>query len=312
LHWEQAGTLPITRPDISLCYLTVDRLDTATVLAVAAWPQAGTHPTPGQSASFISLTGGQTWQPFAYTWAPQIVRLGTTNGTTYALVDSNDPASPHLVASTDGLQTWHPNDQAISATGQKVWDFIINSGNNTILAQVGKDGVPVRQLWSSQDGGLTWASEPVPTVEQYVFGAATTAAPRPVCAGYYDGAQPAQASNHLYRSADGGTRWSERPGLNLRASVAVGPANAGEVGPAHIVAVTADGAVLALDNGSPTPQFYRLPVGGTLWQPLGGLPLAQRMVVFYEQPAGSGVLWAFIVATDPATPDAYIFTANYA
>src|SRR5579859_863252 len=126
------------------------------------------HSDPTRTSKVCPMPCGHSCVA-ALAWSAESTRLASTNGTAYAVVESNDPSAPHLIASTDAMRSWHPIDQAISITGQHVLDFVVYPGTRTILVQVGTDGAPDRALWDTQDGGHTWRSDPVPSVEQYAF-----------------------------------------------------------------------------------------------------------------------------------------------
>jgi hypothetical protein len=299
-----------------VCYLTVDSLNPATVIAVVAWPPAGNHPTPDQTASYLSVTGGRTWRALPDLRTAEITHLACVGGITYAFFAGNNAADRRLMASTDSLRTWHPIDQAIAATGQHVWDFEVEPGTRTLLAEVGKDGVPTRQLWITSDGGQDWNALAGPVAEEYVAeryvaatGTARTLAT--VCAGNYDVSRAPGAPNQLFCSVDGGAHWHALPGLNLPAAVAAGPARVGQIAPVQLLGITSEGAVLALDDGFATPRIYRLPAGARQWQVIGSLPSAQRMVVLYVPSAGRGMLWASNAGALPVVPEDLLYTSTY-
>lgn len=310
LRWEQVGTLPSQRSDANLCYLTVDSLNPATLIAVVAWPPAGNHPTPDQTASYLSVTGGQTWQALSDLRTAEITRLVTVDGIAYAFLAGNNAADRRLMASTDSLRTWHPVDQGIVATGQHVWDFGVEPGTRTILAEVGNDGVPTRQLWITSDGGQDWNALAGPVAEQYVVATGTARTLATVCAGNYDVSRAPGAPNQMFCSVDSGAHWHALPGLNLPAAVAAGPARVGQIAPVQLLGITSDGAVLALDDGFATPRIYRLPTGARRWQVIGSLPTAQRMVVLYVPSAGRGMLWASNAGALPVVPEDLLYTST--
>lgn len=190
-------------------------------------------------------------------------------------------------------------------------DFVVAPGNTTIWTQVGKDGVPTRQFWTTRDGGQTWNPQPAPLAEQYAIGPKTSSTAETICATNYSASHGAGASNQLFCSSDGGGHWSTRDGLNVPATIAVGPAHAGEIPPIQLLAVASDGAVLALDDGSPTPRIYRLPAGASQWQLIAALPIPARMVVIYCPQPGAGVLWASNMGGQAAQPNKMLFTASY-
>ncbi|MGH2487349.1 MAG: WD40/YVTN/BNR-like repeat-containing protein [Ktedonobacterales bacterium] len=311
LHWQQVGRLPITRADLNVCYLTVDTLNPGIVIAVAAWGAVNGHPTSGQTASFVTFTGGQTWRPLSDASSAQIARFTTNHGVTYAYFDGVNSADRHLMVSANGMQTWHAIDQAIVATGQSVLDFTVAPDGVVIWAQAGKDGVPTRSLWVSRDAGQTWSPQPGPTAEQYVFGAGSAPTLETICASEYDGSRIASAPNLLSCSEDGGGHWNARLGLNIPASVVTGPAHVGQSAPIQLLGVASDGSVLALDDGSATPTIYRLANAAQQWRLIGALPVAARMVVVYYPQPGTGVLWASSAGAQPVQPTSMVYTTNY-
>ncbi len=311
LHWQQVGTLPIQQPDANLCFLTVDSLSPANIIAVVAWPLAGNHPTPDQTATYLSVTGGQSWQALPGLLSAQIAHFATVSGITYAFFDGNNAADRRLMASTDNLRTWHAIDQAIVATGQHVWDFVVEPGTQTILAQVGSEGVPTRQLWISRDGGQNWNSQLGPAAEQYVATNGSSQTLGTVCASNYDVLHTPSAPNQIFCSVDSGAHWHALPGLNIPAVVAVGPAQIGQVAPIQLLGITSDGTVLALDDGFATPRIYSLPAGAQQWRLIGSLPTPQRMVVIYLPSSGPGILWASNAGALPVVPDDLLYTSTY-
>ena len=185
----------------------------------------------GHDVFTASHDGGRTWAPIAAD-LPSLDIHGFTR-------DPADPARMWAYLATGGL--WQSTDFGSHWTrvdqDNIIYPVAIRAGATTTLL-----GVDASGLVTSADGGRTWTSLGAPPTYPLTSLAATPDG-RVLLAGSPDG---------LYRSSDGGRTW----------------AKTGYVGSAFAVAVSADGATVALV--SKEAEFFRSQDGGGSWPGPGG------------------------------------------
>lgn len=180
----------------------------------------------GHDVFTASRDGGRTWAPIAAD-LPNLDIHGFTR-------DPADPARMWAFLATGGL--WQSTDFGAHWTRVRqdniIYPLAIRAGAITTLL-----GVDVTGLVTSADGGGTWTPLGAPPTYPLTSLAATPDG-RILFAGSPDG---------LFRSSDGGRTW----------------AKTGYVGSAFAIAVSADGAVVALV--SKEAEFFRSADGGGSW-----------------------------------------------
>ncbi|WP_328967506.1 F510_1955 family glycosylhydrolase [Streptomyces sp. NBC_00239] len=143
--------------------------------------------------------------------------------------------SPHLglIRSTDAGQTW----TTVSAGGEADFHSLLQAGENVY----GLDS-QTSQIWASKDAGATWERRAkIPSGDL----AAHPGAPQEVWAATRDG---------LLHSTDGGATFEPVPGAPALAAVE-------RPAPDQLIALAADGKVLAGGDGTSWTERGRLPQG---------------------------------------------------
>jgi hypothetical protein len=318
-HWRRMTDPP--GPPINQCFLQVDALDPAIVIAsgrsipLYSTAPAGTPPVlmanGGGEFADITFDGGATWQEPTGDAAPSGgEESATSGGTTYGIrCCFTSPSSyPRLAVSHDGMRSWTPVDAAIVTVGQGVQAFSYRPDTGELLAQAYNVNTLVGSLWESSDGGAHWSELPIPAINYYDF----YVTQQPVrgqhwrlCvetfknvpgAGGYRGPPTA-----IVCSDDGGYHWASRPlpGASGSGFTLLGMSNSGDL--------------LAESGGSGIDRLYRLADGSDQWQIFDTAPGAGVSTTLVSSP-GAGVLWAVPVPPSlytPFDPRGRIYTKDY-
>jgi photosystem II stability/assembly factor-like uncharacterized protein len=318
-HWQRMTDPP--GPPINQCFLQVDTLDPAIVVAYGrsiplySTPPVGTPPTlmanGGGEFSAVTFDGGVTWQQPAGDSSSGIEGFATSGRTIYAVrCCASDPSSGlRLMVSRDGMRTWTPVDAAIVAAGQGVSTFFYRPDTGELLAMAYGVNNLDQSLWESSDGGAHWSELPSPATgffDTYVAQQPTPGQPWHLCAETFNPAHSASANQGpptgIVCSDDGGHHWASRPLPE--------PSPAG----LKLLGITKGGDLLAESGGSGADRLYRLPAGSDQWQMFDTPPGAGVSTIFVSSP-GAGALWAVPVPPSfysPYDPRGRIYTKDYA
>jgi hypothetical protein len=325
--WRQVSDLPTHQS--AVCTVVVDALAPRTAVVHLTWYQLGDSPTSPRQLAFATTDGGRTWLPLAGTH--EYLQLATYQGATYALRLDNPSlldTGEHLDVSTDGMHTWHTDDQALEVA--HVWPhaFWLNPTNGSLLAYASAS-TPAglsRSLWVSPNGGHTWQQLDAPDngMQYLAVRWPTGEAPWHICASDQPvDVAPAQQHNRLACTDDGGNTWKDRPALDI--TLTCPTCGKGQPFTANstlaLVGIAPDGSVLAAavdryeSDGTPRVSLFRLAHDATRWESLGVIP-SQNPPNIYIYPLPSGLLWLVgnqppisSMATFPVT--SAIYTAAY-
>ena len=339
--WTQL-TLPASLGSVGWCSLLVDASNAQTVIVGVSTLAPGV--ANRYSASF---DGGSSWQTLALSPDINIVDVASYGGVTYALQSAatTTGATTSLVASADHLKTWRPIDRSLTTGPMNVTAFWVNAMTGALLAQVGvipsttptpTPTAPVSQataspsasatapplptqptLWLSANGGNTWSQTQTPVAAQVISQPPVSTKPWRLCAAATD--PTGIASNGLACSDDSGKTWRTQSALSIsytctNCTIPIGSQST-RFAPATVVALPADGAILAISPdwyGSRSEikgyGVYRLTPGAAQWQSLGPAP---QPALQSGPSGGSTVLWALPSATANVDPQGRVFMATY-
>ncbi len=294
--WIRVTDVPTGKPDATFCSVTVDATDPASAIAIFAWPvsQKAIDPAMPQ-AGFVTFDGGAHWQTLD---TKQFISLSpvtaSANGRIYVMRANPASGVVSLWVTPDRFATWQPIDAGIPAPVQAFW---LDPNSGALLTETNGAGTTSDQFYTSADGGGHWSQLPAPQLDnakgqqqQWAVAAPRSGQPWQICAGY--AAITVAHPNTLACSSDGGQTWATRPALNI---VAHSPKGFDYYAPTFLLAIAADGAVLATAGGA-SADVYRLRAGESVWQDQGPLPLSLGGGVVYYPTSPGGVLW---IATQP-------------
>lgn len=325
-QWTRALTIS-DQADATSCVVTADDDDPSLVVATSAWAFRTGPPLPDRSVTYVSHTGGATWQRLP---GLQIfVQLASTQSAVYAIrqvqtaSQGSSSVTSDLAVSHDGMRTWTAIDSSI--VGQSGHQYVpqhfwLDPYNGDLLLEtMDQSDNDTLILWHSEDSGHHWTpfGRVIPGVVTGDFIVQPSAEGQSwhVCAATYD--PSGQGGNDLACTTDDGASWTQRPALDPPAFAQV---KAGRtpptVGAALVFALTDDGAVLAYcvsaqaADGSVTGHtLFRLPQGASRWQSLGPVP---EFTVFYAPAPGSGMLWSVPISDIAPDPHNHrVFTVPY-
>lgn len=336
-------TLPSSLGSVGWCSLWLDAANPRTLIVGISML------APGLSDRYAaSFDGGSSWQTLAL--SPDIGLLGVASHgtTTYALeaVAGASGTTTALVASGDGLRSWHAIDQSFTAADMRVTGFWVNPATGALLAQVttppppatptvspskasasptpsanasptAQPAAPPPTLWLSADGGSSWSRTVTTIAGQVAAQPSATGQAWRLCAGASD--PTGVAPNQLACSADGGKTWRTQAALSISYTCTNCTIPAGSqstrIAPVTIFALPSDGAALAISPDWYGPRteikgygVYRLTPGATQWQSLGPAP----QPTIQNGPSGATtVIWALPSAKATLDPQGRVFIATY-
>lgn len=242
--------------------------------------------------------GGATWNPYS---GPSIRQMTTISATTYAVQTDTNGNADTLIASTDGMSTWHSVSLPNGTGDYRSASLWAQPSGNLLLETAGPN--TTTYMWQTANSGATWAQVVTPGefYPNFVYATAGARGAWVIC-GMYNTSNT-DATMNLACTTDSGANWTALPTIG----------DGGQGGP-QLASVTPTGAVLATanDNGS-APTLYRWSPGATRWQSLGALPPYIGTVRYYPTTSG-GVLWAFVYESDGAgapPPANDIYSAPY-
>jgi photosystem II stability/assembly factor-like uncharacterized protein len=279
------------------CNVTADAVDPKTAIITAFRGCCGLNMP---NTWVITHDGGKTWQSFTAPLSTQSFprSLATVTGTTYASFqeDFANPYDTVLVASSDGLRTWHRIDEHLPTrtpeSGRLVYQFWVNPETGQLLTNTAVNG-PSRdysvKLLTSNDGGKTWDTLPLftssSTLTTHAFMVQTPIAARSWTLCDIQSPNDNTSLSTLTCTRDGGKTWSKIERASGFSPQDIGIAN--------------DGSLLELTYD--TKPYYpksiqRLAPGKTAWESLGPLPpnvfAVGSSIHFQYQPGNdTGYLW---------------------
>jgi hypothetical protein len=300
------------------CYVIADATDPLTAIATSSEATDAGSLGSAQTESFLTRDGGATWQPLTDAQDYAIRDFATASNAAFAVRGGQGQTSWQLVESNDGMQTWLPIDQAITAAGQYVLAFwaVPSTTGVSLIAEAVAPNSAHDDLWATDSSGKRWSRVSPPTLSatvdvSYVVQTSSTARDAwQACAVTYAGAEKVTLAP-LVCTSDGGQTWSQRQTPQLPGGDALIPPGGAAL--VSIVGLARDGAVLGTVTSSQSSSLYRLPLGASAWQSLGSLP--ERLGVPTYAPAPSdGVLWlqpTFTNQGDALDPHGAVYTAAY-
>ncbi len=291
--WVRGGDLPVganPAPPSSIdkgmaltCILLADTSNAATMVAETGWSRLGGNVDPSQFTSYASSDFGAHWQRLPASGAI-ISQLASWQGHIYALRQGDDPAiAGTLWVSSDHMASWQP------AGSQSVGAFWLNPNDGALLAQSAGAGTSSDLFYTSTDGGKTWTQLAVPALDssgdEWLVAAPLSDQPWQICGTKLPSSSG--QTNALSCTTDGGQTWrprpvptQEQPGSHQLYTVS-----------ASFLALTPDGAVLAVTVMTPPDHVYRLQADSGNWQDLGPDPQATNGTIVYAPTSSGGIFW---------------------
>ena len=316
-HWQRTSDVKDAQNHYN-CAVTPDAVDPKTAIITAF---RGCCELNMPNIWVITHDGGKTWRSFMAPLSTQSFprSLATIKGTTYASFqeDFSDSYDTVLVASSDGLRTWHRIDEHLPTqnpeSGRVVYQFWVNPENGTLLTNTAVND-PGRdysvKLLTSNDEGKTWDTLPLSTSSSTL----TTHAfmvQKPIAARSWTICDIQSPNGDTFLSIlactrDGGKTWSKikrAPGSNPQ-----------DIG------IADDGSLLELTYDTKTyypKDIQRLAPGKTAWESLGPLPqnvFAVGRSFQYQPGKDTGYLWLLPSVQPGLHPQDIqdIYVANYA
>ena len=283
--WIDMGALPpVTSEQGKVCVLVADESDPRALAAAVSLQSETGAP---RYATLVSTDGGAHWSRIPGDM--RLLEMGSQGAITYAVPsDDSAPPSKDIVASTDGLRTWHTVRPAALAADDALFVFWLRPSSTEIVAMSLHD-----TLWRSTDGGAHWARLSTPPLQTVRLIAWLPARAQWMFCGW-----PEDLS-HIACSTDLGKTWPSRD-INPHCY----PAD--ELPSGTLLAVCTTGGD---GTGTLTRTLYQMPLDATTWMSLGALPDPGiwSVPILYAATA-TGQLWCvapnisdfFYVATLPA------------
>lgn len=301
-HWQRTSDVTVkTRATAGAkdaqysCHVTADAVDPKTAIITAYRGCCGLNMP---NTWVITHDGGKTWQSFQAPFSTQSfpTSLATVTGTTYASFQETfaNPYNTVLVASSDGLRTWHQIDEHLPTqnpeSGRLVYQFWVNPETGQLLTNTTVNDTTRDysvKLLTSNDGGKTWDTLPLSTssdtLTTHAFMVQTPIAARSWTICDIQSPNDNTSLSTVVCTRDGGKTWSKierAPGFNPQ-----------DIGIAN------DGSLLELTYDTKTyypKSIQRLAPGKTTWESLGPLPpnvFAVGGSLRYRPGNGTGYLW---------------------
>lgn len=297
--WTPGGTMAVgsppstsndAKPFMLQGGITVAAGDPTMAVSSTVWLQAGESGDVSLFSNSVTFDSGAHWQQLS--GHATFRQLSSYQGRIYALRMAGGASGDHLLfVGTAQMATWQAIDAALPAPVLAFW---LDPSSGALLAETDGQGTASDLFYSSADGGASWAKLPAPQLDpatqQWAVQQPSSGRPLQICGsagptwpnGQGIGAKPAT----LTCSTDGGQSWQTRPALN---TVAYSPKGYDYYTPAGLVAIAADGSLLAT-GGAAAVHMYRLRPGDSVWQDLGPLPSSISPIGYYPTPSGA-LLW---------------------
>ncbi|MCP4592594.1 MAG: hypothetical protein GY842_17820 [bacterium] len=220
--------------------------------------------TDGRSLVFRSTDGGETW-----TEVSRIAQVGgASDADVYLSISPAYPADPTLWATVEGGIAYRSTD------GGLTWEVF----------DPGFELDHMVRLAPNPNYPTDPALDPVNPAAVGAVSLPKTLSAHPTALAASGATLFLGTTRGLYRSADGGATWAE--------------ANVGlPVSAVGVAAVASDGAIYASTGGD--PRLFRLPAGGTRWEPSGPLP---------EGDVGPLAVFGIAVVDGPDSPPVLVVT----
>ena len=326
-HWQRTSDVTVKMGATAgakeaqySCNVTADAVDPKTAIITAF---RGCCELNMPNIWVITHDGGKTWQSFKAPLSIQSIptSLATVTGTTYASFQETfaNPYNSVLVASSDGLRTWHQLDEHLPTqnpeSGRLVYQFWVNPETGQLLTNTAVNdstrGYSVKLL-TSNDGGKTWDTLPLSassaTLSTHTFMVQTPVAARSWTICDVQSPNDNTSLSTVACTRDSGKTWSKierAPGLNPQ-----------DIGIAN------DGSLLELTYDTKTyhpKSIQRLAPGKTAWESLGPLPqdvfaVGSSLHFQYQPGNGTGYLWLLPSFQPGSHPQEIqdIYVASYA
>lgn len=232
-------------------------------------------PGPGMLSLWLALDNGTISQPY---W--------NQDGRIYTTLSSPNPGyvptGVRIVSSADNGASWQYADRDLAANGQLVFEFVPAAHGTTLYAvtqSAATTDVVSRQLWRSDDAGVSWQRIGPMAGHAELIGAVTSighAAPVVYRDQQIDPSQlPPNNRTNLNMlinpevSVDGGRTWTPLPLTGLPLATDGDPYTVGTLSDGSLVVVLPGKAwALRGDNAPATLTFYAWAPGDTTWRRL--------------------------------------------
>lgn len=285
-------------------------------------------------AQYVTLDGGQHWQPLAIPEVDQLGKVVRGDGATVTSTPSPQAAVDYqlvrrfcicsgtlpparLARSTDGGVTWRFADADLFGAGFGIDDLTAVPGSQTLYAITrafastqGAPGDPwILGLWRSDDAGVHWAAvsnAPFPAFGG-VVATRRTSDGAPLLYAYMTDTldQSGATPDYVQASVDGGKTWAKAPAVPGFARFDYGSKG---------LLAHPDGSVMVTssptrDNATKQLTLYSWSVGASAWRPITPTLVsfsARQLIANHDAATGRTTIWT--LADTPDGDAAQTFT----